>query len=176
MESTVRFRVRGVFPSLVVNLSGVAEIGVQTFAVIIRIDEIVACVVGGIDVDHLDLAEIGLLKELQDLQVVALDEEIFRRVEIYGFIAGGRQGSDARLLDDLEAVGLPWPVHPVAFLSRIYHFSKGQLEPFKVNLLPFCKGLRKEGFELFPFFLNDINRLQIQLFNFCHEITLRKRL
>ncbi|MFA5182444.1 MAG: hypothetical protein WC405_14075 [Syntrophales bacterium] len=143
MEPTVRFGIRGVFPAFVVDLSRVAEVGVEIFTVVVGIDEIVSRVVRGIDVDHLDLPEIGFLKELQDLQVVTLDEEVFRRVEIYGFLAGGRQSGDAWLLDDLEAVGLPRPVHPVAFLPRIYHFSKSQLEAVKVDLLPFRKGLRE---------------------------------
>jgi hypothetical protein len=108
------------------------------------------------DVDHLDLAEVGLLKQLQDLQVVTLDEEILGGVEINGFLAAGRQGGDAGLLDDLETVGLARPVHPVAFLSRVSHFPQGQLEPLKIDLRPLGKDLRKEFLQLLPLLINDL--------------------
>ncbi|MDP1992867.1 MAG: hypothetical protein Q8K00_17785 [Syntrophales bacterium] len=156
MKPAVRFCVRGIFPSLVVDLPRIAEIGVQAFAVIVGIDEIVSRVVGGIDFDNLDLPEVRFLEKLQNLQIVTLDEEIFRGIEIDGFSTVRLQGGDARLLDDLEAVGLPRPVHPVTFLARVHHFSQGELEPLKVDLIPFRKDLREALFYFLPLFVNDI--------------------
>lgn len=43
---------------------------------IVGIDEVVAGVVRRVDIDHLDLAEIALLQELEDFQIIALDVEV----------------------------------------------------------------------------------------------------
>ena len=41
-------------------------------------------VIGRINIDELDLAQVGLLKELEGVEVVALDEQVLRCVEIDG--------------------------------------------------------------------------------------------
>ena len=58
---------------------------------IIGIDEVVAGVVRRVDVDHLYLAEIALLQELEDFQIVALDVEIFGGVPVLAFLHTGAQ-------------------------------------------------------------------------------------
>ena len=62
------------------------------------------------------------------------------------FPAVWRQSGNARLLDDLEAVCLPRPVHPVAFLAGVHHFSQGEFEPLKIDLPTFRKDLREKFF------------------------------
>ena len=42
----------------------------------VRVDEILTGVVRRVDVDELHLAGVALLEELEDLEVVALDEEV----------------------------------------------------------------------------------------------------
>ena len=49
---------------------------------IVGIDEVVAGVVRRVDVDHLHLAEIALLQQLKDFQIVALDVEVFGGVPV----------------------------------------------------------------------------------------------
>ena len=56
------------------------------------IDEIVASVVGRIDVDELDLAQIRLLEKLEGVEVVPFDEEVLGRVEVDGLLADGTEG------------------------------------------------------------------------------------
>ena len=43
---------------------------------IVIVDKIIARIIGRINVDHLDLAQIGFLQELQHFQIVALDVEV----------------------------------------------------------------------------------------------------
>ena len=56
------------------------------------VDEVMASVIGRVDVDHLHLAQIGLLKELQHLQVVALDVQVFGGVPVLALFGAGAQG------------------------------------------------------------------------------------
>ena len=44
---------------------------------------------GRVDVDHLDLPEVGLLEEFECVQVVALDEEVLGGVEIHALLPAG---------------------------------------------------------------------------------------
>ena len=75
---------------------------------IVGIDEVVAGVVRRVDIDHLDLAEIALLQELEDFQIIALDVEVFGGVPVLAFFHAGAQGlpnwlvgfHDCRLLTD----------------------------------------------------------------------------
>ena len=62
--------------ALGVDLARLLQVGLERLAVVVLVDEVVAGVVGRVDVDHLDLAHIGLVEELEHLQVLALDEEV----------------------------------------------------------------------------------------------------
>ena len=76
---------------------------------IVGVDEVVAGVVRWIDIDHLDLAEIALLQELENFQIVALNVEIFGGVPVLSLRHAGAQRladrlvgfHDSRLLADL---------------------------------------------------------------------------
>lgn len=70
MEATVGLRVRlsGQSGLLAVISNGLAE-G-------ILVHEIAARIVWGVDIDHLDLAVVTTLQELQHLKVVALDVDV----------------------------------------------------------------------------------------------------
>ena len=58
------------------------EVVVARLGEVVVVDEVVAGVVGRVDVDELDLAEVRLLEQLQRLEVVALDEEVLGGVEV----------------------------------------------------------------------------------------------
>ncbi len=49
---------------------------------IIGIDEVVARVIRRVDINHLHLAEIAFLQELEHFQIVALDVEVFGTVPV----------------------------------------------------------------------------------------------
>ena len=62
---------------------------------IVPVDEIIARVVGRIDIDHLHLAEIALLQEFQHFQIVTLNIEVLRAVPVDAlFLAGAQSFAD----------------------------------------------------------------------------------
>ena len=62
---------------------------------IIMIHKIIARVIWRVNVYHLDLAHVGVLKQLQDFEVVALDIEVLCRVPIHALLGTRAQ----RLVD-----------------------------------------------------------------------------
>ena len=65
---------------------------------IIGIDEVVARVIRRVDINHLHLAEIAFLQELEHFQIVALDVEVFGAVPIFAFFDAGAQRLADRLV------------------------------------------------------------------------------
>ncbi len=65
-----------------VGLARVAQVVVQALAEVVGVDEVVASVVGRVNVDHLDFAVVALLQQLEHLQVVAFDEQVLASVEV----------------------------------------------------------------------------------------------
>ena len=77
---------------------------------IVGIDKIVAGIVGRVDVDHLHLAVISRLQQLQDLQVVTLDVKVLGGVPIYAFLWTGTQSAGGTLLGQPQAVRFALPL------------------------------------------------------------------
>ena len=53
-----------------------------TLSEIIVIDEVVTCIIGRVDVNHLDPTEVSFAKNFEDIEVVALDVKIFGCIEV----------------------------------------------------------------------------------------------
>ena len=77
---------------------------------IIGIDKIVASIVGWVNIDHLHLAVISRLQQLQNLQVVTLDVKVLGGVPIYAFLWTGTQSAGGTLLGQPQAVRLALPL------------------------------------------------------------------
>ena len=77
METTIALCVCYKPISLFVILTAVPHIFVSTLGKIVLIDKIVSRIIRRINVDHLHLAQIGLLQELQHFQIIALNVEVF---------------------------------------------------------------------------------------------------
>ena len=75
-----------------------------------QVDKIVAGIVGRVDVDHLYLAVISRLQQLQNLQIVTLDVEILGSVPIHAFLRAGAQGAGGALLSQPQAVRFALPL------------------------------------------------------------------
>ena len=60
------------------GLAGEFEVVLYIVLEVVRIDEVLAGVVGRVDVDELDFPGVGFLEELEDFEVVALDHEVLR--------------------------------------------------------------------------------------------------
>ena len=100
---------------------------------VVGVDEVVARVVRRVDVDHLHLAQIRLLQELEHFEVVALDVEVFGSVPVFALCRTGAQ----RLADGLVRLYngrlLSHPGKLVALVP--VHHIRGQhlLEHFKID-------------------------------------------
>ncbi len=78
------FSIRGKFLAVAARLLRPPEIVRDAVFEVIRVDEVMARVVRRIDVNELDVAVIVLLEHLEDLEVIAFDESIRRRVPVPG--------------------------------------------------------------------------------------------
>jgi hypothetical protein len=93
---------------------------------IVSINEIFPGVVGRVDVDHLHLAQIALLQELQGIEVVPFDEQVLGGVEVDAFIPARTQGLGDWGVCSEQRLALARPIEPVAFL-RAFNDVIGQL-------------------------------------------------
>jgi hypothetical protein len=166
MEASIRLRVCAELSPFGVNLPGVLQLGLQALGVVIRVDEVVSRVVGGIDVDHLDLAQIRLLQELEDLEVVALDDQVLGGVEVDALLGAWAQRAEARRLDGAEAVGLAGLIHAVALLAHVHRFAQRELQPLEVKLAALGADLGEEAQQLPPLVLGDVVGAQVELVGF----------
>ena len=162
MEATVGVGVGAEAVALVVNLPGVLQVGQQALGVVVGVDEVVAGVVGRVDVDHLDLAQVRLLQQLEDLEVVALDDEVLGGVEGDALFRGGAQGAEAGRLDGAEAVGLARPAHAVALLAHVDRLAESQLEAVEIELAALGANLWEEAQQLLLPFLDDVEGAKVE--------------
>ena len=113
-------RVGGEQIALGVLLAGQLQVGGQRVGVVVGVDKIVAGVVRWVNVDHLHSAKVGLVEELEDFQVVALDEEVLGGVKVHGFLAAGDEGGASRGLEQADGVALAGPGEGVAFGAVVH--------------------------------------------------------
>ena len=69
--------------------------------------------------DHLHLPEIGLLQELEGIEVVALDGEILGGREIDRLLLAWPQGLGDGCVGEGEGFPLAWPIEPLVFLRPL---------------------------------------------------------
>ena len=93
---------------------------------IVGVDEIVAGVVRRVDIDHLDLAKIALLQELEDFQIVTLDVEIFSGVPVLALRHAGAQRLTDRLVGFHDSRLLADPCELVCLVA-VHHVRREHL-------------------------------------------------
>ena len=76
MKTAIAFGVGHHAVAFFVILAAVSHVILGALCKIILIDKVIACIIGRVNVDHLDLTQIGFLQELQYFQIVALDVEV----------------------------------------------------------------------------------------------------
>ena len=145
------------------------QVGLQTLSEVVGIDELVARIVGRVDVNHLHLAEVRLLQELEYLKVVPLDEEILGLVEVDRLLAAGLERAHARLLNHFQQIRLSRPRKPEALALALQDLAKGRLKLLPVHRvlqlsrlgiprLGECFG--KKLLQLPPLLLSNVHRLK----------------
>ena len=112
---------------------------IDRVAEIVLVDKVVARVVRGVDVDHLDLAVIAALQELQHLKVVALDvdvvgvERAVLAVAATALFNARPKRCRARDLRLADGVGLAWPRERIALLALVDLVAKLQPQFVEVD-------------------------------------------
>ncbi len=91
---------------------------------IIIIDEIIACIIGWINVNHFDTTEIGFAKDFEDIEVIALDIQIFRGVEVNRFFTTRTQSFINRLVGKTGSRSLIRPRELIAFFAIVEHIVR----------------------------------------------------
>lgn len=76
MESAIALRILFQPVTLFIKLTTASKIALSILCKVILINKIISRVIGRVNVDHLDLAQIGFLQQLQHIQVVSLDIQI----------------------------------------------------------------------------------------------------
>ena len=103
----------------VVQEAGLGQLVADGADVGVVVDEVVAGVVGRVDVDELDLAGVGGAQELEGLEVVALDVEVPRGVEVLGAFADGAEGGGGGGVGGITRGALAGPLQAVALLRPL---------------------------------------------------------
>src|SRR5580658_6635319 len=128
------------------HLPGEAQIVADAVPKVIRIDELVPGVVRRVDVDHLHLAAVALLQELQNLKILALDEDVLCGIPVDGFLAHGHQRCRARNLDRAHGVCFAGPSQAVALPAGLHVIPEGQAQLVEIYFA-FGEHFREDLFE-----------------------------
>ena len=129
------------------GLGGHFHVPGQWVGKVVLIHEVIARVVGRVYVDHLHLAEIGFLQQLQNLQVIALNIEVLRRVPIHAVPRYGPQGGGTAFLCQPQTVAFALPLELV-LLEIVCDVLTAQGEQFVNVQPPLGEALREYGAEL----------------------------
>ena len=92
-----------------------------------------AGVVGRVDVDHLHLAQIGLLEQLEHLQVVALNVQVFGGVPVLALLWTGAQGLADGLVSLHDGGFLAHPGELVGLVPLQHIVGQHLLKQLKVD-------------------------------------------
>lgn len=139
-----------------------------TLIFVVVVNEIIAGVVRRVDIDHLNLAIIRLVQNLQRRQIVALDKHIARRIPIDRIRPVGVERLDGLLLDSGEDVALTLPAEPVA-LTQINRLAQGRLELLPVDLA-FGDHLGEELYQLVNLLLMYIVVIAVHFIRHSHRL------
>ena len=141
--------------ALIVILSAVGKVFSRTFSEIILIYKIVAGVIGRVNIDHFDLAEIGFLQEFEHVEVIALNIQVLGGVKIHAFFpAGAQRGGNGRVRQQYGLL-LIRPCKLIALFIPLHHNGRKLLfQHIKINtrlrLSLFVQPLRQTIRKQFP--------------------------
>ena len=138
---------------------------------VIGIDKIIAGVVGRVDIDHLHLAVVSRLQQLQDLQVVALDVEVPGGVPVHAFLRAGAQGAGGTLLGQPQAFRLALPLKLVLLkiVVDVLAAQRKQLVNIQLALADTLREYRAQLVQIGLFYVHGKSVQVIHLCNLLHS-------
>lgn len=126
METPVAFRIGDQAAAFLVVFSAFGIEFVMGLGEVVVVDEIVAGVVGRVDVDELDFAGVVLAQELQRVEVVALDVQVSGGVPVLAAFLDRAQGLGDGFAGEAFRLALAGPgelvTFPVAFCVYVQWF------------------------------------------------------
>ena len=158
MDPPAGFLVAGHPRAVFAALPGQLFVIRQTICVIVGINEILAGVIGRVNIDQLHLARIGFAQQLQHLQIIALDHNVLGRVPILAVALCRAQRAEAWGQRKGARAGLAFPIQAIAF-SAFFHLVAQQLSQYLEIDLSVGNDAREQGFERRDIFPNHIPRM-----------------
>ena len=145
MEASRSFGVRREFLTALAGLAGKFEVVLNVVLKVVGIDEVLAGVIGRVDIDELHLSGVGFLEELEDFEVVAFYHEVLGRIPIDAVFRAWTQGAGRGGEGELAGASFAMPIQAVFLFALIYVATKQLLEYIEVNL-PLSYRFRKNIF------------------------------
>ena len=140
------------------HLAGQFEVVLDVVLEVVGIDEVLAGVVGRVDVDELHLPGVALLQELEHFEVVALDHQVLRGVPVHAVFRAGAQGAGGGREGELAGAALAVPVEAVLLLALVHRAAEQLLQHLEVHLA-FGEGFGEQRLELLDVLRNEIGAL-----------------
>lgn len=133
VEARVGFVVDLHAVAVLIDMAAFLFVFVEALLEVVIVDEVIPRIIRRIDVNHLDLAEVAFLQQLERVEVVALDVEVLRRVPVLAFFFDRAQ----RFLDGrvrLDKGGLfAYPGEFIRFLALADVVVQELLELVKID-------------------------------------------
>lgn len=142
METPVAFRIGDQAAAFLVVFSAFGIEFVMGLGEVVVVDEIVAGVVGRIDVDELDFAGVVLAQELQRVEVVSLDVQVPGGVPVLAAFLDGSQGLGDGFAGEAFRLAFAGPSELVAFPVAFRHITKSLFQRVEVHRAFGSAGLR----------------------------------
>lgn len=133
VKATVTLRVGDQTPTFLVIVATFGVVIGLGLRKVIVVNEIMTRVVRWVDVDHLDLARIRVAKELQRVEVVALDVEILGSIPVNALFRAGAQALVNGAIRLLLGVALAWPGELVALSLTLRHIAHSLFQGLNIN-------------------------------------------
>ena len=133
METSVALRVLDKAVAFGVKLPAVCKILVGTLREIILIYKVVSRIVGRVNVNHFDFAEIGLLQQLQHVKIIAFNIQILRGIKINALLPAGAKGLRNRRIRQQDRLLLVRPSELIPLLIALDD-NRGQLLPQHIKV------------------------------------------
>ena len=142
VKTTAGLGIGRLLDPLFAHLPGVAQIILEPFAVVIGIDEFVAGVVRRVDIDHLDLAVIRLLQQLEDFEIVPFDDLILCRIPGHTLRRLRQERRDTGNLHVAKGFGLAGPGKTVTLSAFLQRRAQSRFQFVEIDL-PLAENLRR---------------------------------
>ena len=149
--------------AVAVDLAGDLEVVADAVLVVVLVDEILAGVVGRVDVDELDLGGVAPLQELEHLEIVALDHQVARGVPVHALLAARPQCAGRDALRPAASLALAVPSEAVLFVALVHRIAEQLAQRLEVDAA-FGDDLREQPSEAGDVLCNQIRGMALRVF------------